>query len=164
MVDMCCGSGALGAVLAANVERIELHAVDIDPVAIRCAHRNIAIANGHVYEGDLYEPLPKTLRNRVDILVANVPYVPTEMIRLLPPEARIHEASTALHGGEDGLDVMRRVAAEAALWLVQGGHLLVETSERQVPLTVEIFERNGLTPQAATDQELEATIIIGTRT
>jgi len=164
VVDLCCGSGALGAVLAANVEQIELHAVDIDPVAVRCAHKNIAIAGGHVYEGDLYEPLPSTLRNRVEILVANVPYVPTESIRLLPPEARIYEAPVALHGGEDGLDVMRRVATEAALWLIPGGHLLVETSERQVPLAVEIFARNGLTPQVATDQELDATIVIGTRT
>ncbi|MGG3886155.1 putative protein N(5)-glutamine methyltransferase [Brevibacillus panacihumi] len=164
VVDLCCGSGALGAVLAANVERIELHAVDIDPVAVRCAHRNITTAGGHVYEGDLYEPLPSTLRNRVEILLANVPYVPTESIRLLPPEARIYEAPVALHGGEDGLDVMRRVATEAALWLIPGGHLLVETSERQVPLAVEIFARNGLTPQVATDRELDATIVIGTRT
>jgi len=138
--------------------------VDIDPVAVRCAHKNITGTNGHVYEGDLYEPLPSSLRNRVDILIANVPYVPTESIRLLPPEARIYEAPVALNGGEDGLDVMRRVATEAALWLVPGGHLLVETSERQVSLTVEIFERNGLTPRVATDEELEATIVIGTRT
>jgi len=163
VVDLCCGSGALGAVLAACVERIELHAVDIDPVAVRCALRNINTAGGHVYEGDLYEPLPSTLLNRVEIVVANVPYVPTESIRLLPPEARIYEAPVALHGGEDGLDVIRRVATEAELWLIPGGHLLVETSEQQVPLTVEIFARNGLTPQVATDQELDATIVIGTR-
>lgn len=164
VVDLCCGSGALGAAIAANFEWIELHAVDIDPVAVRCAHRNITNDGGHVYEGDLFEPLSSTLRNRVDILVANVPYVPTESIRLLPPEARIYEAPVALNGGEDGLDVMRRVATEAELWLAPGGHLLVETSESQVPHTVEIFERNGLTPRVATDEEREATIVIGTRT
>lgn len=163
VVDLCCGSGALGAVLSVHVGRIELHAVDIDPVAVRCAQRNITIAGGHVYEGDLFEPLPATLRSRVDVLVANVPYVPTESIRLLPPEARIYEAFVALNGGEDGLDVMRRVAGEAARWLVPGGHVLVETSERQVPKTVEIFKSNGLTPQVATDLELDATIVIGTR-
>lgn len=164
VVDLCCGSGALGAVIAANFEWVELHAVDIDPVAVSCAHKNITSATSHIYEGDLYEPLPSTLRNRVDILIANVPYVPPESIRLLPPEARIYEASVALHGGEDGLDVMRRVAADAALWLVPGGHLFVETSERQVPLAVEIFALSGLTPQVVTDEELEATIVIGTRT
>lgn len=163
VVDLCCGSGALGAALAAALGRIELHAVDIDPAAVRCARSNITAVGGHVYEGDLYEPLPATLRGRVDILVANVPYVPTESIRLLPPEARIHEAPVALDGGEDGLNVMRRVAAEAALWLVPGGHLLVETSERQVPLTVEIFAREGLTPHVASYDELDATVVIGTR-
>lgn len=163
VVDLCCGSGALGAVLAVHVDRIELHAVDLDPVAVRCAQRNIAITGGRVYEGDLFEPLPATLLSCVDILVANVPYVPTESIRLLPPEARIYEASVALNGGEDGLDVMRRVAGEAARWLVSGGHVLVETSERQVPKTVEIFKSNGFIPQVATDPELDATIVIGTR-
>lgn len=163
VVDLCCGSGALGAVLAVHVERIELHAVDLDPAAVRCAQRNIAITGGRVYEGDLFEPLPATLLSCVDVLVANVPYVPTESIRLLPPEARIYEASVALNGGEDGLDVMRRVAGEAARWLVSGGHVLVETSERQVPKTVEIFKSSGLIPQVATDQELDATIVIGTR-
>ncbi|MGF9966245.1 putative protein N(5)-glutamine methyltransferase [Bacillus rhizoplanae] len=163
VVDLCCGSGALGAALAAAQERIELHASDIDPAAVRCALRNVSAAGGHVYEGDLYEPLPATLRGRVDILVANVPYVPTEVIRMLPPEARIHEARVALDGGVDGLDVQRRVAAAAPDWLAPGGHLLVETSERQTKQTVEIFARNGLIPQVACSNELDATVVIGTR-
>ncbi|TCZ81305.1 putative protein N(5)-glutamine methyltransferase [Paenibacillus albiflavus] len=163
VVDLCCGSGALGAALAAALERIELHAVDIDPVAVRCTRSNITAIGGHVYEGDLFGPLPATLRGCVDILVANVPYVPTESIRLLPSEARIHEARVALDGGEDGLTVMRRVAAEAVLWLVPGGHLLVETSDQQVPLTVDIFAREGLTPHVARYDELDATVVIGTR-
>ena len=109
-----------------------MHAADIDPAAVRCARRNIAAA-GQVYEGDLYDPLPATLRGRVDILVANVPYVPTEEIGLLPAEARVHEARVALDGGADGLDLLRRVTAAAPPWLAPGGHLLVETSERQAP-------------------------------
>ncbi|MCZ8516581.1 putative protein N(5)-glutamine methyltransferase [Paenibacillus filicis] len=163
VVDLCCGSGALGAALAASLERIELHSVDIDPAAVRCARRNVTAADGHVYGGDLYEPLPATLRGRIDVLVANVPYVPTEAIRLLPPEARLHEARVALDGGTDGLDVQRRVAAEAPLWLAPGGHLLIETSERQAPQTVEFFAHNGLIPQVASSEELDATVVIGTR-
>ncbi|PEZ05989.1 putative protein N(5)-glutamine methyltransferase [Bacillus sp. AFS018417] len=167
VVDLCCGSGALGAALAAALaavqERIELYASDIDPAAVQCALRNVAATGGHVYEGDLYEPLPATLRGRVDILVANVPYVPTEMIRILPSEARIHEARVALDGGVDGLDVQRRLAAAAPGWLAPGGHLLVETSERQAKQTVEIFARNGLIPQVAHSNELDATVVIGTR-
>ncbi|MGG0276080.1 putative protein N(5)-glutamine methyltransferase [Bacillus rhizoplanae] len=163
LVDLCCGSGALGAALAATQERIELHASDIDPAAVQCALHNVTATGGHVYEGDLYEPLPATLRGRVDVLVANVPYVPTEAIKLLPSEARIHEARVALDGGADGLDVQRRVAAAAPDWLAPGGHLLVETSERQAKQTVEIFARNGLIPQVACSNELDATVVIGTR-
>ncbi|MEI4832350.1 putative protein N(5)-glutamine methyltransferase [Bacillus sp. FJAT-53711] len=163
VVDLCCGSGALGAALAAAQERIELYSSDIDPAAVQCALRNVAATGGHVYEGDLYEPLPATLRGRVDILVANVPYVPTGMIRILPPEARIHEARVALDGGVDGLNVQRRVAAAAPDWLAPGGHLLIETSERQAKQTVEIFAHNGLIPQVAHSNELDATVVIGTR-
>ncbi|MCX9190465.1 putative protein N(5)-glutamine methyltransferase [Carbonactinospora thermoautotrophica] len=163
VVDLCCGSGAVGAALVAALDRVELHAVDIDPAAVRCARRNVAAAGGQVYEGDLYEPLPAALRGRVDVLVANVPYVPTEEIGLLPPEARLHEPRVALDGGADGLDVLRRVTAAAPLWLAPGGHLLVETSERQAPQTVETVARNGLIPRVARSDELNATVVIGTR-
>ena len=112
IVDLCCGSGALGIALAAALDRAELHAADIDPAAVRCARRNLAAAGGQVYEGDLYRPLPATLRGRVDFLVANVPYVPTGELGLLPVEARMHEPRVALDGGTGGLDVRRGVAAE----------------------------------------------------
>ena len=163
VVDMCCGSGAVGAALVAALDRIELYAADVDPAAVQCARRNVADAGGQVYEGDLFEPLPDALHDRVDILVANVPYVPTEEIRLLPPEARVHEPRVALDGGADGLDVLRRVAAAAPRWLARGGHLLVETSEHQATHTAELFEDNGLIPLVASSDELNATVIIGTR-
>ena len=158
VVDLCCGSGAVGAVLAVAVGPIELHAVDIDPAAVRCARRNV---RGSAYVGDLYEPLPAGLRGRVDVLVANAPYVPTGEIGLMPPEARLHEPRVALDGGTDGLDVQRRVAAEASRWLAPGGQLLVETSERQAPRTVEAFARHGLIARVATSDELNATVVIG---
>lgn len=163
VVDLCCGSGAVGAALAAAIERIELYAADIDPAAVRCARRNITAAGGHVYEGDLYDPLPVKLQGHVDLLVANAPYVPTRAIGLLPSEARNHEARVALDGGDDGLDVQRRVVAEALLWLTPGGHLLVETSERQAPKTVELFARNGLISKLSSYDELDATVVIGTK-
>ncbi len=162
VVDLCCGSGAVGAALATLADRIELHAADIDPAAVRCARRNVT-GRGAVYEGDLYDALPTTLRGRVDILVANAPYVPTEAIGLMPPEARLHEPRVALDGGTDGLGVQRRVTAAAARWLAPGGHLLIETSERQAPRTVEAFARNGLIPRVAGSAELDATVVIGTR-
>src|SRR5215467_6428930 len=129
VVDLCCGSGAV----AAALDPVELHAADVDPAAVACARRNLAAAGGRVYQGDLYEPLPAALHGRVGLLAANVPYIPTGEIGLLPAEARRHEPRVALDGGQDGLGVLRRVAAAAPRWLAPGGHLLTETSERQAP-------------------------------
>ncbi|MDD9269024.1 putative protein N(5)-glutamine methyltransferase [Paenibacillus sp. GCM10023248] len=163
VLDLCCGTAALGVALAAAMERIELHCVDIDPAAVRCARRNAAAVCGQVYEGDLFAPLPAALRGRIDVVVANAPYVPTDAIRRLPAEAREHEARTALDGGVDGLDIQRRIAAEALRWLAPGGYLLVETSEQQAPYTAGIFADNGLTPQVVSSEDMDATVVIGTR-
>jgi release factor glutamine methyltransferase len=163
IVDLCCGSGALGAAVTAALGRAELYAADIDPAAARCARRNLAACGGRVYEGDLCQPLPSSLRGRVDILLANVPYVPTDAVRTLPPEARLHEAQVALDGGPDGLDVLRRVAAAAPLWLAPGGHLLIETSERQALRAAEAFALNGLTTRVVSSADMNATVIIGAR-
>lgn len=161
VVDMCCGTGALGVAIAANSEHVELHAVDIDPAAVLCARRNIDSSNGFVYEGDLFEPLPVQLQGRIHILLANAPYVPTEAIQLLPQEARIHEARIALDGGADGLEVVRRIVAAAPLWLAKDGCLLVEASARQAPLAEELFAQYGLIAQIIESEEQDATVIIG---
>lgn len=163
VVDLCCGTGAVGAALAAELGQVELHAADIDLAAVRCARRNVAAHGGQVHEGDLFEALPARLRGRVDVLAANVPYVPTDEVPLLPTEAREHEPLFALDGGADGLDVLRRVAAGARDWLAPGGCLLVETSERQAPAAVEAFTRGSLTTRLAVDEELYAHVVIGTR-
>ncbi|MFI8520227.1 putative protein N(5)-glutamine methyltransferase [Streptomyces sp. NPDC085481] len=162
-VDLCCGSGAAGAVLLASVAGAEVHAADIEPAAVRCARRNVEPRGGRVYEGDLFDALPRELRGRIEVLVANVPYVPSEDVPLLPPEARDHEPLVALDGGADGLDVLRRVAAAAGEWLAPGGHLLVETSERQVDRAVTAVTGHGLKARVLTDDELYATAIVATR-
>ncbi|MGW5771415.1 putative protein N(5)-glutamine methyltransferase [Streptomyces longwoodensis] len=164
VVDLCCGSGAVGAALATALGSVELHAADLDPAAVRCARGNLADLGGRVYEGDLFGPLPDRLRGRVDVLAANVPYVPSREVPLLPAEAREHEPLTALDGGADGLDVLRRVAAGAPAWLAPGGCLLVETSEQQAPDAVEAFTDGGLTARLAVDDDRWAHVVVGTRT
>jgi len=169
VVDLCCGAGAIGIALAAAVPRSELHAADIDPAAVRCARRNAAAYaatlgfTAHVYQGDLYQPLPSELRGRVAVLTANVPYVPTEEIAFLPPEARTYEPQVALDGGGDGLDLLRRVAAAAPGWLAPGGHLFVETSERQAEAARTAFAAGGLKSRVISDEDLAATVITGQR-
>ncbi len=158
VLDLCCGSGAIGAALVDAVDGIELHAVDVDPAAVRCARRNVA---GHVHEGDLYAPLPADLRGRVDVLVANAPYVPTAAIATMPPEARDHEHPVALDGGADGLDVQRRVVAGARDWLAPGGHLLIETGAHQAAATATVYERWGLAARVVRADELDATVVVG---
>jgi release factor glutamine methyltransferase len=163
VVDLCCGSGAVGAALAAALDGAELHAADIDPAAVRCARRNVAAAGGQVHAGDLFEALPDMLRGRVGILAANVPYVPTAEVGLLPAEARLHEPRAALDGGADGLDLLRRVAAEATRWLAEGGSLLVEVTERQEQAACQTTRRAGLVPRVARSAELGATVIVATK-
>jgi release factor glutamine methyltransferase len=163
VVDLCCGSGAVATALAAAVTGIELHAADVDPSAVRCARGNVVPAGGHVHEGDLYAALPAWLRGRVDILAVNAPYVPTASISSMPHEARVHEPRVSLDGGPDGLDVQRRVIAQAAAWLRAGGHLLIETSRRQAQQTAAAMAQGGLTPRIACSEELDATVVIGRR-
>ncbi|WP_436739106.1 putative protein N(5)-glutamine methyltransferase [Streptomyces sp. BBFR102] len=162
VVDLCCGSGAAAAALAASGRRAEVHAADIDPVAVGWASRNLAGA-GEVHEGDLYAALPAALRGRVAVLVANVPYVPTADLPLLPAEARTHEPRVALDGGDDGLAVLRRVAAGAPEWLAPGGTLLVETTGRQAETARKVLAATGLAPALHHDEERAATVLTGTR-
>lgn len=160
IVELCCGCGAIAAALTTELDSIELHATDIDPAAVRCARRNIT--GGEVHQGDLYQSLPAALRGRVNIIVANAPYVPTDKISTMPPEARDHEPQSALDGGTDGLTILRRIITEAPQWLAPGGHLLVESSERQAPQLAHAMAAAGLTARADTDDDLYATVVIGT--
>jgi release factor glutamine methyltransferase len=158
VVDLCCGSGAIGAAVLAAVPEVEVYAADIDDAAVANARRNLE----HVYQGDLFEALPTWLKGRVSILVVNAPYVPTGEIELMPPEARDFEPTVALDGGEDGVDVQRRVARGAGEWLTPGGTVLIETSRRQAYLTVEALTREGLSARVVRSKKRSATVVIGT--
>jgi release factor glutamine methyltransferase len=160
VVDLCCGSAAVAAALAAAVPGLEVHAADLDPVATGFARQNLA--SGTVHQGDLFDALPEELRGRVAVLTANAPYVPTAEIGLMPPEARDHEPHGALDGGTDGVDLHRRVAAGAPAWLAPGGVLLVETSRRQAAATVAAMTAAGLRAAVVRDDDLDATVAVGT--
>lgn len=150
VLDLCCGTGAVGLAVH-RVLRGTLYAADVDPVAVACARHNLAADAAGVFEGDLFGAVPSSLIGGVDLLLANVPYVPTDDIALMPPEAREHEARVALDGGPDGLDVLRRVAASAADWLAPGGRLFTETSERQAPIAAAVLSGAGLTAEIVED-------------
>src|SRR5579875_1450612 len=155
IVDLCCGTGALGVAVAARLadgargaagprgaaphaagpHAAGLHAADVDPAAVGCARRNVEPAGGRVYQGDLFGPLPA--------------------------EARDYEPRIALDGGPDGLAVLRRVAAEAPRWLAPGGVLLVETSDSQAPLMTRAVAAAGLEARVHGCEEYESTVVTG---
>jgi release factor glutamine methyltransferase len=161
VVDLCCGTGAVGVALHAHEPGIELYASDVEPAAVACARRNVEPIGGRVLAGDLFDALPEELRGRVDLLVVNAPYVPTDAIALMPPEARDHEPHVALDGGADGVGMHRRVAAGARDWLAPGGHLVIETSSRQADLTAAAFSAVGLEPRVVTSDQTDGTAVIG---
>lgn len=161
VVDLCCGTGAIGAALLSVLPGLEVHAADIDPAAVACARRNLP--PDRVYEGDLYDALPDHLRGRVNAVVANAPYVPTEAIATMPPEAREHEHRVALDGGGDGLDVARRVIAGAPAWLAPGGRVLVETSRAQRDVAAAYVAAAGLAAMSSSDSE-DGNLVSGTST
>jgi release factor glutamine methyltransferase len=165
LVDLCCGSGAVGLTLAtaaaAGGAPARLWAVDIDPVAVRCAAANLAAVGGQVLLGDLDAPLPAELRGQVDLLTANVPYVPTRAIELLPAEAREHEPRVALDGGPAGLDVARAVARRSARWLSRTGHLLIESSQQQAAELAAVVAAQGLSARVVRSAELDVAVVVG---
>ena len=162
VVDLCCGSGALGMAVKHRRADIDLHSADIDPVAVSTARDNL---HTPVHQGNLFDALPATaLRGRIDVLIANVPYVATRHIPLLPAEAREHEPHSALDGGPDGLDVFRAVTAEAGCWLAPGGVLLSEIADAQAGAAAEAVRAAGLDGDVISDDDLEARVIRGRRT
>jgi release factor glutamine methyltransferase len=163
VLDLCCGAGAIGAAIASRLgAAVQVYATEIEPAAVHCARINLE-PRGHVFEGDLFDALPTSIRGRLDLIAVNAPYVPTESIAMMPPEARLHEPAVALDGGADGLGVHRRIAAAAPAWLAPGGTLLIETSRHQAPASAALFASAGLVSSVESSDAHDATLILATR-
>ena len=161
VVELCCGVGAVSAVLLHSGRVGELYAVDIDPQALPYARHNL-VEPAMILVGDLYDPLPATIIGRVDLIVANAPYVPTGAIALMPREARDHEPLVALDGGEDGAELHRRIIADARRWLRPGGQLLIETGREQSVITAGEMQAHGFETEVVVDDQRDATVVVGT--
>jgi release factor glutamine methyltransferase len=121
-VDLCTGCGAVAVVLGSARPGADVVATDIDPAAVACARRNGVRA----LIGDLDGPLPPSLRGRVDLLTAVVPYVPSEELHLLPGDVLAHEPHGALDGGPGGTAMLVRAAGAAGRLLNARGTALLE--------------------------------------
>ncbi|WP_307855981.1 putative protein N(5)-glutamine methyltransferase [Nocardioides faecalis] len=161
LLDLACGSGALGLALARRRPGLTLHASDLDPTAAACAAANLAPVGGTAHCGDLTAPLPQPLRGTVDVIVANVPYVPTSAVPLMPADSREHEPRTTVDGGPDGLDLLRRVAVLAGDWLREGGAVFCEVSRDQAEAARAAFTAAGLRAVVQHDPERDATVLAG---
>lgn len=130
IADVGAGSGCIVVALARRLPQARCYAIDLSPAALEIARQNAArhaVADRITFlEGDLLEPLPEP----VDIIVSNPPYVAEAEWDALPASVR-REPVTALLAGTDGLDVVRRLLAQAPARLRPGGSLLMEIGERQ---------------------------------
>lgn len=160
VLDLCCGSGAIGAALVATAPGLEIWASDIDPAAVAVARQNLPA--DRVVEGDFFDALPQRLRGAITVIVCNAPYVPTDAIEFMPVEARDHEPLGALDGGVDGLDLHRRLAREASDWLAPGGSVIVEAGDDQAPRSAAIFGAAGFSARVIQDDDRGATAVIAT--
>ena len=166
LVDLCTGVGDIPAAFL-DARRLhpgpspEVFAVDLDPVAVECAHRNLAGARASVLIGDLDAPLPDRIRGRVTVMTANAPYVPSGEIELMPRDAREFEPALSLDGGPDGVSLHRRIAVLAPRWLAPGGHLIIETSGGQAQRTADAMRAAGLTATLVEDAEIAGTAVVG---
>ena len=162
VVELCCGVAAVAAVVAEDVPGSVVLAVDDDPAAVACARVNLG-ERGTALLGDLDSPLPDRLRGGVDVLVANPPHVPSGEIALMPSEARDHESRSALDGGPDGADLLRRVVAAARSWLAPDGVLLLEAGRAQAVALVEELEQGLGRPDwrsvVRADDDVQGTVI-----
>ncbi len=148
-VDLCTGTGAVAAALGRARPRARIVATDVDPAACRCAE-----ANGvEVLLGHLAEPLPSQLQGRVDLVVAVVPYVPTEAIELLPRDVREHEPRRALDGGPGGTRLLGEAVGAAAGLLRRGGSLLLEVGGDQDRALADVLVAAGFDPARRHEDE-----------
>jgi release factor glutamine methyltransferase len=142
VLDLACGAGAIALVLAATWLPRQVVAADLDAAAVANAAETLEGWPARALQSDLFEAFDPA--QRFDLIVANLPYVPTDSIQYMPREAFAHEPRHALDGGPDGLDPLRRCAAGLPGRLQPGGWFLTEVSPRQVPVARSILAAVGL--------------------
>ena len=130
VLDLCCGSGAIGISMAKICSNIKVTASDISSAAIAVASENATKLRAKVkfVEGDMFAP---HAGKKFDMILSNPPYIRTAMIEILQEEVKTHEPRAALDGGRDGLDFYRTIVAQAADYLKPDGILMLEIGHDQ---------------------------------
>jgi len=159
VVEPCCGTGAIALSIAAELVGARVVAGDVDPAAVELAGHNLrrlvdagagqvgpaAGSSVELVVGDLLDGFGAGLRGRVDVLVANPPYLPASDRGSWPPEVALHDPARALVGGTDGHEVVDMLLTEAPGWLATGGVVVVEIDERCAGEASAVARAAGLT-------------------
>jgi len=138
VVELCAGSGAISAAIAAEAPGAEQYAVELSETATRMASRNLAGSGVDLRTGDMADAFHE-LNSGVDLVIANPPYIPLEAWDGVAVDVRTHEPELALFSGLDGLDALRVVAGVAARLLRPGGVVCAEHAEVQAESVVQVF-------------------------
>lgn len=147
IIDLCTGSGCIGVSTALEIENSKVWATDISERALETADENArrlgASDRVTFLQGDLFDPVPDELRSMAHMVLANPPYITGKDMASLAPEVADFEPREALYGGEDGLNIIRRIIKTAPLYLVEGGLLLMEIGYDQPDAVMEMTESAG---------------------
>ena len=147
VLDLCTGSGCAAIAIAANVLETEAVAVDSSPAALAYARRNVAAheLEGRItlLESDLFSQVEKAGKGVFDLIVANPPYISTDAFSRLNRTIRDYEPRDALWAGEEGLDVIRRIVAEAHRYLADEASLMIEIAYDQSEAVMALFQEAG---------------------
>ena len=142
VVDLCTGSGAIAASVAAEAPGTAVHAVELDPAAHAWAARNLDGTGVDLRLGDMGEAFAD-LDNAVDVVACNPPYIPLDAWASVAPEARDHDPALALWSGDDGLDALRLLERTAARLLKPGGWVGAEHADVQGESALAVFTASG---------------------
>jgi release factor glutamine methyltransferase len=138
-IDLCTGSGAIAVALRNERPGARVVATDIDTDACRCAAKN----DVEVYQGYLADPVPADLIGTFDVVVAVVPYVPTDAIAFLPRDVRRYEPRAALDGGQHGITLLEETVTASSRLLHHGGALVLELGGSQDELLDPLLRAAG---------------------
>lgn len=145
ILELGVGSGCISTAIAVNHKSVHIVGVEISPPTLSVAQRNLErhkVADRvELRLGDLFAPLQKG--ELFDVLVSNPPYIPTAEIETLAPTVRLHEPHRALDGGGDGLDLIRQIARQAAVFVRPGGGVLIEFTPEQADAIRTLFSQSG---------------------
>jgi release factor glutamine methyltransferase len=148
LIEIGTGCGNIAISIALHTNHIRILASDISPAAVAIAAKNVESTGVQnrvtLTHGDLFAPFSgRNLEGAIDFVVCNPPYIPTASLAKLSHEIIDHEPRVALDGGPYGINIFRRLIADALLMLKPGGSLFFEIGERQEKLVERLLEKAG---------------------